>query len=66
MANEDEKGRVPAAALPSREKNVGDAHDVDEKGALLALEKEAAAKLNPSRKTGETVRWGYAERMALQ
>uniref|UniRef100_A0A0K0DGP6 Ovule protein n=1 Tax=Angiostrongylus cantonensis TaxID=6313 RepID=A0A0K0DGP6_ANGCA len=53
MANEDEKGRVPAAALPSSEKNVGDTHDVDEKDALLAKEKEAAEKLSPSRKIGE-------------
>ncbi|VDO82000.1 unnamed protein product [Haemonchus placei] len=54
MANEDEKGRVPAAASSSREKPVSarDSSD-DEKGALLAKEREAAAKLNTSGKVGE-------------
>lgn len=53
MANEDEKGRVPVAS-PSKEKPISarDPSD-DEKGALLEKQKEAAEKLNPSKKAGE-------------
>lgn len=51
MANENEKGRVPAAS-PSKGNPVSarDPND-DEKGALL--EKEAAEKLNPPRRAAE-------------
>ncbi|KJH49448.1 MFS transporter, SP family [Dictyocaulus viviparus] len=50
MANEDEKGRVPVVAMTT--KTGGTASD-DEKGALLAKEKEAAQKLNPPKTVGE-------------
>ncbi|VDO28006.1 unnamed protein product [Heligmosomoides polygyrus] len=67
MANEDEKGRVPVAS-PSKEKPISarDPSD-DEKGALLEKQKEAAEKLNPSKKAGEVRRtrflWYYAGRL---
>ncbi|ETN85333.1 hypothetical protein NECAME_16806 [Necator americanus] len=54
MANEDEKGRVPAASSSSKGTSARDPAD-DEKGALLHKEREAAEKLNPSGKAGEVL-----------
>lgn len=54
MANEDEKGRVPAAESSLKDKPISarDPAD-DEKGALLDKAREAADKLNPSVKAEE-------------
>ncbi|EYB83056.1 hypothetical protein Y032_0344g3086 [Ancylostoma ceylanicum] len=65
MANEGEKGRVPAAESSTKNRPISarDPAD-DEKGALLDKEREAAEKLNPSVRAGE-IRHGLRNQFTM-